>query len=114
MAEETSKKAAGIKNHRFRYRCLDNGWKTSYLPPVLKIKIGAQLEENVFHDLQVAAASEKRAINEIVQEAIATYLRQKGQSRGKSGGLGRFNEPDPLRLTPKQLRETMDADFFDQ
>jgi hypothetical protein len=80
----------------------------------MKIKIGTQLEEEVYQDLKVAAAREKRAISEVIQEAIAAYLQQQAQPRGKKSGLARLLEADPLRLTPDQFRETMEADFFEQ
>jgi metal-responsive CopG/Arc/MetJ family transcriptional regulator len=80
----------------------------------MKIKIGTQLEEEVYQDLKVAAAREKRAINEVIQEAIAAYLQQQTQPRGKKSGLALLLVADPLRLTQEQFRESMEADFFDQ
>ena len=80
----------------------------------MKIKIGTQLEEEVYQDLKVAAAREKRAISEVIQEALTAYLQHQAQPPGKRSGLARLLEADPLRLTPDQLRETMETDFFDQ
>jgi len=80
----------------------------------MKIKIGTQLEEEVYHDLKVAAAREKRAISELIQGAIAAYLQEQAQPQGGKSGLARLLEADPLRLTSKQLRKTMEVDFFDQ
>jgi hypothetical protein len=80
----------------------------------MKIKIGTQLEEEVYQDLKVTAAREKRPIGEIIQEAIAYYLKGGSRPRGKKAGLARLLETDPLRLTPTQFKETMEADFFDQ
>ncbi|HEY5893672.1 MAG TPA: hypothetical protein VIT91_10615 [Chthoniobacterales bacterium] len=80
----------------------------------MKIKIGTQLEEEIYQDLKIAAAREKRAISEVIQEAIAAYLQQQAQPRSPKSGLARLLEADPLRLTSEQIRESMEADFFDQ
>jgi len=80
----------------------------------MKIKIGTQLEEEIYQDLKVAAAREKRAISEVIQEAISAYLRQQAQPRGKKSGLARLLESPPMNITDEQFRETMEADFWDQ
>jgi hypothetical protein len=80
----------------------------------MKIKIGTQLEEDVYHDLKVAAAREKRAIGEVIQGAISAYLQEQARPQGGKSRLSRLLEADPLRLTSEQLRETMEVDFFDQ
>ena len=80
----------------------------------MKIKIGTQLEQEVYQDLKVAAAREKRAISEVMQEAIAAYLQLQSQPRGKKSGLSRLLQTDPLRLTPAQFQESMEPDFFEQ
>jgi hypothetical protein len=78
----------------------------------MKIKVGTQLKEETYRNLKIAAAQEKRAIGEIIQEAVEDYLQQ--QKEPGSFGLARLLEPDPLPLTSRQLRESMKADFFDQ
>jgi hypothetical protein len=80
----------------------------------MKIKIGTQIEEDVYYELKVAAARERRAVGEVIQEAIAAYLQQRALPGGRTAGLARLLEADPLRPTPQQIRESMDADFFDQ
>jgi hypothetical protein len=80
----------------------------------MKIKIGTQIEEDVYHNLKVAAAREKRAVGEVIQEAITAYLRQHATSGGRNSGIARLLEADPLRLTPEQIRASMETDFFDQ
>jgi hypothetical protein len=78
----------------------------------MKIKVGTQLKEETYRSLKIAAAQEKRAIGEIIQEAVEDYLQQ--HKEPGSFGLARLLEPDPLPLTSRQLRESMKADFFDQ
>lgn len=80
----------------------------------MKIKLGTQLEEEVYRNLKVAAAREKRAIGDVIQEAVATYLQQQSHPRGRKSGLARLLESPPLVLSNEQFRETMEADFFDQ
>ncbi len=80
----------------------------------MKIKIGTQLEEEVFQDLKVAAAKEKRAIGEVIQTAVADYLQRQTQPRGRKSGLARLLESPPMNISDEQFRETMEADFWDQ
>jgi hypothetical protein len=80
----------------------------------MKIKIGTQLEEDVYRSLKIAAARENRAIGEVIQAAVASYLQRRATSSGKASGLNRLLEPDPLQLKQDRLRRTMEADFFDQ
>ncbi len=80
----------------------------------MKIKIGTQLEDEVYQDLKVAAAREKRAIGEVIQEAIAAYLRQQERPHGRKSGLARLLESPPMNISDEQFRETMEADFWDQ
>jgi predicted transcriptional regulator len=80
----------------------------------MKIKIGTQLEEEVYHGLKVVAAREKRAISEVIQEAISAYLQRQAQPHGKKSGLARLLESPPLNISDEQFRETMEADFWDQ
>jgi hypothetical protein len=80
----------------------------------MKIKVGTQVERETYQNLKIAAARERRAISEIIQEAIEDYLQQHSEGEKRAPGLARLLEPDPLRLTSKQIRESLTADFFDQ
>jgi len=80
----------------------------------MKIKIGTQLEEEVYQNLKIAAAREKRAIGEVIQDAVATYLLDKGRSRRGKSGLARLLESRPLNITDEQFREAMAVDYWDQ
>lgn len=79
----------------------------------MKIKIGTQIEEQVYHNLKIAAAREKRPISEVIQDAVATYL-QHSRSRGKKSGLARLLESPAMKISDDQFREVMDADYWDQ
>ena len=43
----------------------------------MKRKIGTQLEDEVYQDLKMAAAQERRPISEVIQVAVTDYLNQK-------------------------------------
>jgi len=80
----------------------------------MKVKVGTQLEDTVYEQLKVAAAKEKRPIGEIVQDALADYLQRQKRRPALKLGLQRLLESDPLNITSEQLRESMEADFYDQ
>jgi hypothetical protein len=79
----------------------------------MKRKIGTQLEEEVYHELKRRAAEERLPISEVIQTAVMDYLHRPKRSSSKAG-LRRFLDREPFKLTPEQLRETMEADFYDQ
>jgi hypothetical protein len=80
----------------------------------MKIKIGTQLEEEVFQDLKVAAARENKPISELIQVAVVTYLNQQNQPRAVKSGLRRFLEQPPMNISDEDFREILDADYYDQ
>jgi len=80
----------------------------------MKVKVGTQLEDEVYRELKVVAAREKRPISDIIQHALADYLhRSKGSRQGRSG-LARLLEREPLKVTDEQFREVLELDYFDQ
>ena len=80
----------------------------------MKIKVGTQLEEETYRTLKIAAARERRAIGEVIQNAIEDYLQAHQEALGKKSGLARFLEPDPMQLSAEQVRASLGDDFFDQ
>jgi hypothetical protein len=80
----------------------------------MKRKIGTELEEEVYDELKRRAADERQPIGEVIQTAVMDYLhRPKSQPSPKSG-LQRFLARESFKLTPEQLKETMEADFYNQ
>ena len=61
----------------------------------MKVQIGSQLGKDTYQNLNAAAA------HEVIQQAA-------------TGDLVRLQENDPLRLTPEQIRQTMEADIFER
>jgi hypothetical protein len=80
----------------------------------MKIKLGTQLEEEVFRDLKVAASREKRAMGEMIQEAVVNYLERQTHLGGRKSGLTRLLASPELKITDRQFHESMEADFFEQ
>lgn len=78
-----------------------------------KIKIGTQMEESVFRNLKMASARERRPVSDLIQEAVAEYLAH--PSVGSMGnGLTRLLSAPSFRVTRRQFRESMEADYWDQ
>lgn len=80
----------------------------------MKRKIGTQLEDEVYRDLKIAAARERRPISEVIQIAVTDYLNQKKRKASQHAGLKRFLASPRFKLTEEQFRDTMEADFYDQ
>jgi len=80
----------------------------------MKVKVGTQLEDEVYHQLKHRAAEERLPISEVVQTAVVDYLQRPKRGTLPKSGLQRFLEREPFKLTPDQFRETMEADFYDQ
>ena len=79
----------------------------------MKVKIGTQLEEDVFLELKVAAAREKKPISELIQVAVVTYLHQQKGPPGRKNGLARFLEKPALGISDENLREIMEPDYHE-
>ena len=80
----------------------------------MKVKIGTQLDDEVYTALKVAAAKDRRPVGELIQTAITDYLAARKRKPGERAGLKRFLAREPFKITPAQLRETMEVDFCDQ
>ena len=78
-----------------------------------KIKIGTQMEESVFRNLKMASARERRPVADLIQEAVSEYLARPAAG-GAGNGLARLLSAPSFRVTGRQFRESMDADYWDQ
>lgn len=75
-----------------------------------KIKVGTQIEENIYQQLKLTAARERRPVGELLQDAVTFYLR-----RQRKSGLARLLERAPaFVVSDSDHREIMDADYYDQ
>jgi hypothetical protein len=80
----------------------------------MKRKIGTVVDDDLYRDVKLLAAQERRRISEVVQLALHDYVQRSKSGVADRVGLARLLEPDPLKLTPEQFRASMEADFFDQ
>lgn len=80
----------------------------------MKVKFGTQLDDGVYAQLKMASAKERRPIAEIVQNALMQYLKQARTGSGRKTGLARLLDREPLRISDRQFRESMEEDMYDQ
>jgi len=80
----------------------------------MKRKIGTIVDDELYRDVKLLAAQERRRISDVVQIALHDYIQRSKSRAGERVGLARLLEPDPLKLTAEQFKASMEADFFDQ
>lgn len=80
----------------------------------MKRKIGTVVDEELYRDVKLLAAQERRQIAEVVQLALNEYVQRSKLRASERIGIARLLETDPLKLTPDQFRASMEADFFEQ
>lgn len=76
----------------------------------MRQKIGTVLEESLIKRLRLLAAREGKPMNRLIEEALRFYLNQYRSGGSRSivrDGWGTF------RVTPKQLKETLEEDIFE-
>jgi len=80
----------------------------------MKVKVGTQLEDEVYRELKVVAAREKRPISDIIQHALTDFLqRARARANENPAWPGSWNAK-PLKVTDEQFREALELDYFDQ
>ena len=73
------------------------------------------MDEIIFRNLKMASARERRPVADLIQEAVAEYLARPPAGRsGGSSGLARLLDAPSFRVTGRQFRESMEADYWDQ
>jgi hypothetical protein len=80
----------------------------------MKVKIGAQLEDEVYHELKMVAARQRRSISDVIQLALTDYFHQSRGSSQHRAGLKRMLDRAPLKVTEEQFHEALELDYFDQ
>lgn len=79
----------------------------------MKVKITTQLEDEVLRALKIRAASERKPMGEIIQEAVVNYLKDDRRTVGRRESLLRILD-NPSRLSDEAFRELMEVDPYDQ
>ena len=80
----------------------------------MKIKVGTQIDKDIYQSLKVLAARERKPVADVIQEAVADYLTRARMPRGQETGLARLLAREPFRVSEEEHREIMAADFYDQ
>ena len=80
----------------------------------MKVKIGTQIEEQIYQDLKVVAAREKVPISELIQSAVAAYLSRQARKDERRSGLQRFLDAPPMRISDEDLQVILEADYYEQ
>ena len=80
----------------------------------MKRKIGTVVDDDLYRDVKLLAAQERRRISDVVQLALHDYVQSRKRKGPLKSGLARFLEAPPFKLTDEQFRESMELDFFDQ
>lgn len=80
----------------------------------MKVKIGTQLDQEVLHDLKMAAAREKTPIGELIQTALVSYLLQQKKPSGRRNVLTRLLAKPPIHVSDDHFREVMALDPYDR
>ncbi len=77
------------------------------------MKIGTQMEERLFRALKATAAQEGKPLGEVLEEAAAEYIAQRG-SRGRRAGLERLLGRSRKKIPDAAFRDILRADYYDQ
>jgi predicted transcriptional regulator len=80
----------------------------------MKHKIETLVDDGLYQEVKSLAAQKRREMTEVVQLALRDFVQNQKRKRALKSGLVRFLEAPELKLTPEQIRESLELDFFDQ
>jgi predicted transcriptional regulator len=80
----------------------------------MKSKIGTVVDDDLYNDVKLLAAQERRRISDVMQIALNDYVQRSKRKNPLRSGLTRFLEAPDFNLTNEQFRESMELDFFEQ
>ncbi len=80
----------------------------------MKVKIGTQIEDQIYQDLKIASARKRIPIGELIQNAVAAYLARDKQRNGLNSGLKRFLDAPPLKIGDQSFQKILEADYYEQ
>jgi predicted transcriptional regulator len=80
----------------------------------MKRKIGTVVDDDLYNDVKLLAAQERRRISDVMQIALNDYVQRSKRKNPLRSGLTRFLEAPDFNLTNEQFRESMELDFFEQ
>jgi len=80
----------------------------------MKTKIGTVIEEDIFKKLKEYSSRENRSISEVIESALANYL--KGEQKNsdlRTKAVERFCS-NPFKLSDDDWTEIMELDVYEQ
>ena len=79
----------------------------------MKQKLGTIIEIDVLRRAKRQAADENRPLSELIQDALDRYLMSGAPEPSRREAAYRLFCEQPMRITPEQLREVLQADIWD-
>lgn len=80
----------------------------------MKRKVGTVIETEILRRAKRQAAEEERPLCELIQDALDQYLTAKIPAPDRREMAYRQFCEQPMRVSPEQLREILQADVWDQ
>ena len=80
----------------------------------MKKKVGTAIEAEILRRAKRQAAEEDRPLCELIQDALDLYLAAKMPAPDRREAAYRQFCEEPMRVSPEQLREILQADVWDQ
>lgn len=79
----------------------------------MKQKLGTIIEVDILRRAKRQAADEGRPLSELIQDALDRYLMIGVPAPNRREAAYRLFCEQPMRITPEQLREVLQADAWD-
>ncbi len=81
---------------------------------IMKTKVGTVLEKEVVRQLRQRAAKEGRSMNEIISDALTNYFRVSDKPAEQRREAVKRLCSKPFQLSPRELNEILEEDYFEQ
>ena len=79
----------------------------------MKQKVGTIIEADILRRAKRQAAEEDRPLSELIQDALDRYLTTGAPATNRREAAYRMFCEQPMRITPEQFREVLQADVWD-
>jgi hypothetical protein len=79
---------------------------------VMKKKVGTLLDEEIIRHAKRRAAEEGRPLSDVIQDALASYLSDKGLDPKKREKAYQLFCERPIRISKNQFKEILEEDAW--
>jgi hypothetical protein len=79
----------------------------------MKRKVGTLIDEEVIRHAKRRAAEEGRPLNDVIQDTLVSYLSDKAPDPKKRETAYQAFCGQPMRISKKQFKETLEEDAWD-